>query len=272
MSDSHPEETARDTVWNNPDFVAQWNNTYGIDMRHAKARVDLLFPLVAERVGAFDDLSLIDLGCGNGNLIHNFLDYNFSRWTGIDQGGAVLDSARDAITDSRVNFINGDVTAPIASESGLTESADIVTSFFVLEEIPLENLTGHFEQMRSLLKDNGKGIIFFNHPAYALIHNLESRQNGADNKKFPGHEGYFDRTPTKFSLGKLNGEQGYEVHAEYHHKTMADVFNALTKAGLTVDYVLEPPKSDVNWPPQNTESTSGDYPRFLYLEVSPISP
>ncbi len=256
-----------DTVWDDPDFVATWNNTYGLDMARAGARVNCLFPLFAERVGDFKNKTLVDLGCGNGNLLLTFQSQDFSHWTGIDGGSVVLESAAQSVQDTRVDFIHGDVCSTMPSE--LLESADIVTSFFVMEEIPLEKTQEHFEAIKSLLNKDGKALVFCNHPHYAMYQDWQSLSTGQPNKKFEGHAGYFDQTPTTFSLGKMNNRDGHEGKASYHHKTLAEIMNAAVNAGLRVNRVLEIPNTDVNWPPQeNKMPQSGEYGRFLFLELT----
>ncbi|MCD8493959.1 MAG: class I SAM-dependent methyltransferase [Alphaproteobacteria bacterium] len=254
------------TVWDDPQYVSEWNQTYGLDMRNAQARADLFFPLFAERVGNFEEKTFMDFGCGNGNLIRVFQQESFGRWIGIDRGSAVIESARNSVQDPRVQFVEADITQT-GTLTLPTQNADIVTSVFVAEELPQEGLQAHFINMREAVGENGKVILFCNHPAYAMYHDWTAFMQEQPNQKFENHSGYFDRVPTTFALGKLNQDQGYVAKPQYFHKTVADIFNAARSAGLNVDYMLEIPASDIHWPPQKTNTQSGDYPRFLYLEL-----
>jgi SAM-dependent methyltransferase len=255
------------TVWDDPHYVSEWNQTYGLDMRNAKARTDLFFPLFAESVGAFAGKTLIDFGCGNGNLIRVFQQEAFGRWVGVDRGSAVIESARQSVQDSRVQFVEADITEA-GSPALPVQKADVVTSVFVVEELPEDALQAHFITMRNALAQAGKAVLFCNHPAYAMHHDWTAHKNGQPNRKFENHRGYFDRTPTTFALELLNQEQGYAARPLYFHKTLGDIFNAARSAGLTLQRMIEIPASDIHWPPQNRDAQSGDFPRFLYLELT----
>jgi len=252
------------TVWDSPLFVSEWNSLYGLKMENT-VRPSLVFPLMKEKIGDFTNRNLLDLGCGNGNLVRVFQHEAFQSWLGVDGGSAVLESTIDLKDDPRCRFILTDITTPMDIEH---QSIDDLISIFVMEEIPLASLPGLFSNIKSCLKDDGQAHIFINHPAYAMMFDLDACREKKPNEKFENHLGYFDRTQTYFALTALNQTAGNLIKPRYYHKTMADFINAAAAADLHVAEIIETPKSVIRW--ENLaayQPISGDYPRFLYMRL-----
>jgi len=110
-------------------------------------------------------------------------------------------------------------------------------------------------------------MIFTQHPSYAMIEDHAALNKGEANRKFAGHKGYFDSTPSTYALKLLNQRDEHPTMAEHHHKTMARIFNSATSAGMSIDTVVETPAGaeyllDVD----RHVPKSGDYPRFLFVK------
>ena len=253
------------TAWDDPEFVKAWNETYGLAMQNAPIRPGLIFPLLAGKTSNFEGLDLADLGCGNGNLIRYFGRAKFKSWTGVDGGGAVIDSAADSVVDPRVKFVHADLTQPLPLPYA---GADVVTAIFVAEEISAARLKDFFANVARVLKPGGRAYIFSNHPVNAFFQDMEAVRNGGTNKKFEGHKGYFDRDPSTYALSVLNQGQGFSKKAVYNHHTIGDIVTAFAQAGLCVHDMREVPDRVItlaDW--ENHQPKQGDIPRFLYLEL-----
>lgn len=255
-----------DTVWDDPAFVKNWNDTYGLDMHNAPIRPGFIFPYIRQEI-SFTGLNALDLGCGNGNLIKFFLGKDFSSWIGIDSGRAVLDSAEISVNDKRVEFIHQSVTSP--SIASLKEQFDLVTSIFLLEELANETLAQFFSNISSGLKKGGRAIIFSNHPARALVEDTKAFVSGIENQKFKEQAGYFDRKPTSYNLSVLNSKNGEPLKANYYHKTLSDIINAIVESGLKIHRMVELPTSVLTLDDiQNHQPKSGDEAKFLLFDLS----
>lgn len=254
------------TAWDDQDFVDNWNKTYGLEMENAPIRPQFVFPLLRQRIGDFSGLRLIDLGCGNGNLLRVFKGENFAHWTGIDGGSAVIKSAAaDLTADPRCALVHADITSPLTIAP---RSVDAVTSIFVMEEIPLPRLSGMFTNISRALKQEGAAHVFFNHPANALVHDLEALHTGAPNRKFENHKGYFDTEPTSFALTNLNQAQGHAIKPGYHHKPLSAIMNEVAGAGLHISEVLEVPSRVTSLEKMDSYVPApGDTPKFMYLKL-----
>lgn len=255
------------SVWDNDSFAQAWNDTYGLDMAKAPIRPGLIYPLIAESIGAATGLRLIDFGCGNGNLIRHFKDRPFQHWLGLDGGSAILKTALDLKEDdSRIDFARADLSAPLVKP--LT-GFDVATAIFVVEEIPVAGVQAFFNTIATSIKpETGRAHIFTQHPSYAFKEDLLAAQASQPNTKFEGHQGYFDTAPTTYALSIMNEANNHPERASYHHKPMSVILNAISAAGLHPEVMGEIPSGVItldNW--RNHKPQCGDTPRFLYLQL-----
>lgn len=255
------------SVWDNPDYVARWNEMFGMDMRNAPIRTGFIFPFLERK---FDDLSgqtLLDLGCGNGNLIKTFSAASFAHWTGIDAGQAVLASAIAANTDPRLHFAHADATRPL---TGITpHSVDHLTSVFVLEEIPDAGLQGYMNNIGACLKPTGTAYIFTQHPAHLMVEDLKAKAAGTANTKYIGSQGYFDRAPASYAFASFTRANGEAERIAYQHHTLGDILNTAAKAGLCVVETVEIPNGVLTLAEMGAyQPEVGSTPRFLYLGLT----
>jgi SAM-dependent methyltransferase len=256
---------AKQSVWDDPAYVQRWNDMYGFDMRGAPIRTRFIFPFLREQFGDLQGQNLLDLGCGNGNLIHNFSKAAFESWTGVDAGAAVLDSAKGANPDPRLTFIRADATRPI--DAILPATMDQVTSVFVMEEIPERKLIGYLCNIGSALKQDGRAHIFTQHPAHLLMEAAKAAENGVPNGKYIGSRGYYDRRPSEYAFASFTTEDGTPERIPYHHHTLADIVNAASGAGLAITSMLEIPATALAEGADYMKARASDTPRFLYLEM-----
>lgn len=252
------------SVWDNEDYVRRWNETYGLDMRGAPIRTQFIFPFLKERWGDLSGKNLLDLGCGNGNLIRYFSDAAFAGWTGVDAGSAVLASARDANPDERLTFIRADATRPIQDIPA--NSFDIASSVFVLEEIADAGLRGYMGNFSAALNPQGEAHVFTQHPAHLLLEAAKAAAAGTPNPKYLGSQGYYDREPCEYAFAVWTGADGQPERVPYHHHTLADIMNAVSASGLVVKNMLEIPGSAVSGG-DYVQPPPHDLPRFLYLNI-----
>ena len=114
-------------------------------------RVRLVKPLLPAAGG-----HLVDFGCGNGAQTLLFAEY-FDRLTGVDASEVYLEDFRREIVarglEDRIQVVATD-GGPIPLPDG---TADVVTSFTVLEHVPDEQEA--LAEMRRILRPGGKLII-----------------------------------------------------------------------------------------------------------------
>lgn len=250
------------TPWDDPAFVSAWNETYGIDMRNAPIRPGVVYPWIHKLVKDFSGKRLIDIGCGNGNLIRHFRDASFKEWHGIDTGREVIKSAQENVPHSRVTFthIDPDQSFPFEKTG---RDYDVATAIFVLEEIPNPAFPQLCRNVADILKKGGMALIFSTHP-FNIV--LEDSLRTANMDHPEGIDGYFDSKPSSYSLSDLNGANGVEKKLPYHHKTMSTILNGFLHAGLCLRETMEIP-FDVTGIAQMEDRTpkKSDVPGFIAL-------
>ena len=64
---------------------------------------------ILDIAGVGENKSVLDVACGTGVLVPDYLARNVGKLTGIDISSAMIEIAKSKVNDPRVTFINGDV-------------------------------------------------------------------------------------------------------------------------------------------------------------------
>ena len=109
---------------------------------------------ITRLVGREAFASLIDVGCGDGRLLHELRQAQCEpRLVGIDFSQRAIDFAR--LLTSGVEFVCGDVTA----EPDLRNAFDVVTAIEVLEHVPPGDCENFVRGLCEVLKPGGRLIL-----------------------------------------------------------------------------------------------------------------
>ncbi len=146
----------------------QFYQTFGYEFSSTRKRLQPGVLRVLDRLGGAE--SILDLGCGNGELVRELMRRGHSGpYTGVDFSDPLLDVARHGWEDAPATFIRADLLSPdwekrLAGSPG--QPFDWVTAFAVLHHIPGE--TARLELLkkaRLLLKPAG----FFIHSEWQFL-------------------------------------------------------------------------------------------------------
>lgn len=99
--------------------------------------------------------SIIDVGCGTGEVTAEFYALGSSKVIGIDQDKNMIKYARQHFP--QVNFLN---VGAQDFQNSLVESADFVTTFFMLHWLDSEQQEAALKNFHSYLKPGGELLIF----------------------------------------------------------------------------------------------------------------
>ena len=106
--------------------------------------------LVKKFGNSFDQKSIVDVGCGNGELLRAILKIGKPRrLVGIDISDFVLSNS-----DPNIEFIKSDII-----DFNLNEKFDFIFSDNVIEHIAPADLDAHLTSIKKISKQNGKLII-----------------------------------------------------------------------------------------------------------------
>jgi 2-polyprenyl-3-methyl-5-hydroxy-6-metoxy-1,4-benzoquinol methylase len=109
------------------------------------------------------DESILDLGCGNGELARELMRRGHrGRFTGVDFSPPLLEVARHGWEDAPATFIRADLTGPDWDKkivAALTRPFDLVTSFATLHHIPGQEMRlSILNKARGMLRTGGRFI------------------------------------------------------------------------------------------------------------------
>jgi tRNA (uracil-5-)-methyltransferase TRM9 len=109
------------------------------------------------------DESILDLGCGNGELARELMRRGHrGGYTGMDFSPPLLEVARHGWEDAPATFIRADISRPHWDEkisASIVKPYDLVTAFATLHHIPGRKMRLNIlKTVRSLLGDNGRFI------------------------------------------------------------------------------------------------------------------
>lgn len=113
--------------------------------------------------------SLIDIGCGNGEVTRR-VEPIFSQVTGTDLSGTSLEKAKKSCPRSR--FIHSKENRPIPVSD---QSFDVALAFCVLHHIQPESRNFFMKDIYRLLKPNGILLIYEHNPFNPLTQYIVSR-------------------------------------------------------------------------------------------------
>ncbi len=163
-------------------------------------RRQALIPL-SEALAGKKDAHLLDLGCGTGRFLREAkANHPRLRVTGVDLSPFYLEAAQKALSPWRGARL---LEAPAEATGEPAESADAVTTIFLLHELPPRTRRAVVAEMARLLKPGGTAIL------------LDSIQYGdlpdfdplIEHFPLSFHEPYYD-TYAKEDLAALFGDSG----------------------------------------------------------------
>lgn len=262
----------REELWEKTGWgkVATWyQNTLSAEKSTQKDIIlpELLKFLPGEKV---KDKNILDLGCGTGFFLKEYLAHGAAKSLGVDIDKELIELAdenlREEVKKDQVTFMVGDAT-----EIGTVgdNSFDIILS---VESIPnIRDLKKFAKTVSRVLATGGKFICVVNHPAFRVP---QSSDWYYDEKKHrQGRVVYKYRTSHEIKIDMNPGtkDKDKKVFTYTFHRSFEEYFNTFTKAGLTFSFMKEICSNKVSQkgPRQKTEDEARvEIPQFLFLEFT----
>jgi SAM-dependent methyltransferase len=200
---------AGQNIYDDPEFFAGYRN-----MRENLTGLHELVirPSLPELLPSLTDKRVVDLGCGDGWFCDLALTQGARSVIGIDPSERMLERARAAITDDRVNFVRAfaeDVELPNAS-------ADVVVSVLALHYVA--DYVGVLRAVFNWLVDGGVFVMQVEHPI-------------ATSERDPARD-YDDEG--------LRTEHWYVDGVVKYHRRTETLLNTLIDTGFVIDRIVEP--------------------------------
>jgi len=137
----------------------RWAEVYDHDANPLQALEE---PIVRRMIGEPRGLKVLDLGCGTGRHAL-WLAARGAAVTGVDFSEGMLEEARRKPDAEQVRFLRHDLHTPLPLGDG---EFDLVVSGLVLEH--LRELVGFFQEIKRVLRADGRAVVSAMHPAMFL--------------------------------------------------------------------------------------------------------
>jgi len=235
-------------------YESEWQKVYGIN--RDPVREILIYPQLLYQMGELEKATLVDLGCGNGGLIHRLLDRSFHKAVGLDVSQPFIDAANALISDPRVSFVRTDITESLPLPDA---SVDCVVSVFVLNEI--NQLTTVFSECGRILKPHGFGHFVVTHPFLVAQSILHEKYTGRPLGKLDGLMLYKSREPFEYRFTIAN------VSARYFQHTFEEYVDGVAAAGLTLSRLVEMQTDDPAFQEYEKYWSDREVPKYMYFRI-----
>lgn len=173
---------------------------------------------------------VLDMGCGEGYVSRRLLSSNPVSIIGVDISSEMVENARSQNDDPRLKFQVGDATSLEFSNG----SFDLVVAVFVYNYVSTSEMICSMREVRRVLSEGGRFIFTVPHPFMPFA----AQQSGTFHFDFSGYD-YFTARDKKVD-GVIKRRDGVSLPVQMSHRTIADYFFALERAGFkTLPYIDE---------------------------------
>ncbi len=217
----------------------------------------LVYPLIFAQIPDLSDAFVVDLGCGNGGLLHRILDRSFARAIGFDISTDFLAKAQQLVSDARVSFVQADITKRLPVENS---EVDCILSVFVLNEI--RQLDQLFRECSRILKPSGAAHFIVTHPFLVAQAILHQKYKGLPLGKLSGLIDYKSREPFEYRFTLAN------VSARFYQHTFEEYVDVITATNLRLTKLIEMRTDDAGFRAYEQYWSERDVPKYAYLRVT----
>jgi 2-polyprenyl-3-methyl-5-hydroxy-6-metoxy-1,4-benzoquinol methylase len=216
------EEEPPQNIYDDPDFfegyrqLHRFNAGFGNAIEHAPF-LDL--------IGSVEGRTVLDLGCGGGQLAHYLAEAGAVHVTAIDASQRMLEFANEHWSHARVTYIRASM-----EEAAFPATAfDLVVSSLAFHYV--EDFGGLIGRIVSWLGPSGRLVFSTEHPIYAA--------RATDSGWTEDEQGNKAWAIADYALEGLRERHWFVPGVRRYHRTMAAIFNMVIDAGMTIDRIYE---------------------------------
>lgn len=198
-------------------------------------------PVIFDLCEPVKDAVVLDLGCGEGYCSRELMRRGAKQVIGIDISSSSIAAAQaeEEREPMGITYLTGDSTKveKVLRNRGLAREEsgtfELIIAVFLFNYLTLHEMVQCMQQVRQLLKPNGRFIFSIPHPSFAFLSNPQSsfhfERAANDNGR---NSGYFSARD-RLLPGKITRHDGTILPVQVRHKTIQDYFDALAKTGFT---------------------------------------
>ena len=259
----------RDQVWVKTGWgkVATWyENTISAEKSMQK---DVILPALFQFFPGKGVLgkSIIDLGCGTGLFLKEYLAFGAERSLGVDIDEELLDVAKinmeEELENKKVYFLQTD--ASNLSMIG-NESFDVVLS---VESLPnISDLKAFAKTAERILSKEGRLIAVINHPAFRVPQSSDWHYDKEHDRQGRVVYKYKSEHTIKIDMNPGNKNPKNKIYTYTFHRSLEEYLNTFVNAGLTFSKMKEVYSNKVSFGPRKLaeDLARSEIPMFLFLE------
>lgn len=268
----HNTKQIRDEVWEKTGWgkVANWyQNTISSEKSTQK---DLILPELLKflPVESVNGKRILDLGCGTGFFLKEYLQGKAARSLGIDIDKELLELAeenlREEIGQGKVTLMRVDAT----DLTGIGENSfDIVMS---IESIPnIKDFKKFALQVAKVLAPGGKFVAVVNHPAFRVPQSADWYFDKDKQKQGRVVYKYKNSHSIKIDMNPGNKNLKSKIYTYTFHRPFEEYMNTFSKAGLKFSFMKEVCSNRISQfgaRKKAEDEARDEIPLFLFLEFT----
>jgi SAM-dependent methyltransferase len=183
-------------------------------------------PFVLEMCRPHEGARVLDLGCGEGYCARQLRHAGAAEVLGIDLSPGMIAAAlaEEQRAPLGIQYQEGDATGLAALTDG---RFDLVVAVFLFNYLTSAATAACMREVHRVLRPGGKFVFSVPHPAFPYM-----RAPGPPFYFDLGGADYFAARDTRFG-GKIWKRDGSALDVQVVHKTVADYFVCLARAGFT---------------------------------------
>jgi ubiquinone/menaquinone biosynthesis C-methylase UbiE len=269
---SFKEKKLRDEVWQASGWgkVASWyQNTINTTRSTQK---DLILPEILKflPLSSVSGKRIIDLGCGTGFFLKEYLKGDTQKSLGVDIDSELIELSKQylekEIEDGKVLLLKGDVTNLNAVSDG---NFDIALS---IESLPnIKDMNAFALESYRVLDHGGKLVLVVNHPSFRIPQSSDWHFDKDKNKQGRVVYKYKTAHQIKIDMNPGTKNKAQKVYTYTYHRPFEEYLNTFTDAGFNLTFMKEicSNKLSQKGARQKVEDIAREeIPLFLFLEFT----
>jgi ubiquinone/menaquinone biosynthesis C-methylase UbiE len=216
---------------------------------------------------------VLDLGCGTGFFMGEYIKGNPKKLSGIDVDNELLAIAHDNLhihnkyNIEAISLIKEDAEKLISFKDS---SLDLI--FSIEAVVNMKDLSRVAGEISRTLKPGGKFVMLVNHPAFRVPQSADWHYD--ESKKRQGRVVYKYKTAHSIKIDMNPGSSTNKQYTYTFHRSVEDYVNTFMKLGMLtrrVKEVYSDKKSDKNAKRKNEEDLARlEIPMFMIFEFVKI--
>lgn len=208
-------------IYDNHDFFNRYKE---IRLNPTSYNEMIEVPRIKELLPNLYNKTILDIGCGMGQLVQYMLEQSPIQITGIDISSNMIQEAKENIQNQHVTFLNTDFM-----EFDSVADYDVIVSSLAFHYI--EDYKGAVQKVYNHLKNTGVFIFSIEHPVTTATRSDDLWSHVPDMYDHYKLDHYFE--------SGMRSTRWLQQDVIKYHRTMEELLNTLLEAGFKLERIIE---------------------------------